>query len=52
MSCNTKLTTGGVVTIEKEEWGQHLRSFQIPSSSQETQQNMLGHVHRSMTAQL
>lgn len=40
-----KLTNGGVVTIEMKEWGQHLQSLQIPSSSQETHQNMLGRMY-------
>ena len=38
---NTRLTTGGVVITEREEWGQHLQSFQTPSSNQETRQNVL-----------
>ena len=38
---NMKVTSGGVVTTETKKCEQHLWYFQIPSSSQETHQNML-----------
>ena len=43
-----KLTTGAVVTVDVEEWGQQLQAFHIPSS-QETHSNML--VHMNIQAQ-
>ena len=46
---NTAPTTEGgrgeVVTTEMEEWGQCLQSLQTPFSSQETHENMLGHMY-------
>ena len=37
-----------LTTIETKGWGQHLQSLQIQSSSQETHQNMLGHIEAQL----